>query len=530
MRRSATVAISWSNHWENCKSRLSAIARCCYLGRSTWKERALKHQETISELQSSNSKLSSEIAAKESLIDTLTKQLEQLKVESKSSKVEADVQLPCIPIGGVPAGLQFDAKMIELSLNLARRVGMRPAVASMEIMFRWLELNEQRIPTYQAIRTWMLRMGLARLNKRRKRKDATWLVDHSIQIGKEKVLVIVCVRPSSANKVGPLQLEDIEILALEPSIAWSKEAIEEVYKNTAKRFGMPRAIVCDGAADLREAVKCLENDEEKPIVLRDVKHFFANRMKEIFLNDPVYAGFTKRLKQTCSSVQQTELAHFVPRAIKKKSRFMNMDGILEWAEMALWHLDHPQSKARSGISQSRFQEKLGWLTQYREKIDQWLECLKIVKAGTAMIAKRGISKGTSRRFGRVVEPIATSTVSNDLKDKTIEFLKSQESLLRKGERQVMSTEILESSFAVFKNLERQHSKEGFTSLVLAFGTLLQKASTPEVFSAFKSVKNKEVAAWTKKHMNYQMNAKRQTAFRELRANKKKHATQSLALV
>ena len=530
MRRSATVAISWSNHWGNCKSRLSAIARCCYLGRNTWKERALKHQETISELQSSNSKLSSEIAAKEAVIDELTKQLKQSQVESKLPKDDADEQPPCIPISAVPPGLQFDAKIIELSLNLARRVGMRPAVAAMEIVFRWLGLNDKRISTYQAIRTWMLRMGLARLNRRRKRTGATWLVDHSIQIGKEKVLIIVCVRPSKKNKVGPLELEGIEILAVEPRTAWSKEAIEEVYKDTAKRFGMPRAIVSDGATDLREAAKCLENDGEKPIVLRDMKHFFANRMKEILLNDPLYAEFTKKLKQTCSSVQQTELAHFVPRAIKKKSRFMNMDGVLEWAEMALWHLDHPQSKARIGISQTRFQEKLGWLKEYRETISQWLECLNVVKTGTTLIAKLGISKGTSRRFSKKVESITTSQVSIELKEKTIEFLKSQESLLRKGERQVMSTEILESSFAVFKNLEKQHAKEGFTNLILAFGTLLQKVTEPEVFSAFKSVKNKDVAAWTKEHMSYQMNAKRQTAFRELKANKKKLATQNLAMV
>jgi hypothetical protein len=464
---------------------------------------------------------------KDSVIDVLTKRLGQL--EAKTAEIESEDQQPRIPRSGAPCGLQFDAKIIELALNLSRRIGMRPAVATMDIVFSWLGLQEERVPTYQTIRTWLLRTGLARLNKQRKRKGATWLVDHSIQIGKEKVLIIVCVRPSKQNKVGALQLEDIEVLAVEPRTAWPKEAIEEVYLDTAKCFGMPRAIVCDGASDLREAVKCLENNGETPIVLRDMKHFFANRMEEILTSDPSYAEFTKQLKQTCSSIQQTELAHFVPRAIKKKSRFMNMGGVLEWAEMVLWHHDHPESKARSGISQERFQEKLGWLTEYRETIKPWLECQQIIDIGTTMIAQRGIFKGMSRRFNKRVDSIATSKVSIELKEKTIEFLKSQESLLKKGERQVMSTEILESSLAVFKNLEKQHAKEGFTNLILAFGTLLQKVTEKEVYSAFKSVKNKDVETWTKKHMTYLMNAKRQTAFRELRAMTKKRATLNFAM-
>ena len=32
----------------------------------------------------------------------------------------------------------------------------------------------------------------------------------------------------------------------------------------------------------------------------------------------------------------------------------------------------------------------------------------------------------------------------------------------------MSTEILESSFALYKQLEKQHSKSGFTGLLLAY--------------------------------------------------------------
>ncbi len=46
----------------------------------------------------------------------------------------------------------------------------------------------------------------------------------------------------------------------------------------------------------------------------------------------------------------------------------------------------------------------------------------------------------------------------------------------------MSTEILESSFSLYKQLEKQHSKSGFTSLLLTFPTMARscQASTTGV--------------------------------------------------
>ena len=46
----------------------------------------------------------------------------------------------------------------------------------------------------------------------------------------------------------------------------------------------------------------------------------------------------------------------------------------------------------------------------------------------------------------------------------VEFLREYEEQLRPHERLPMSTEILESSFSLYKQLEKQHSKSGFTGL------------------------------------------------------------------
>ncbi len=55
-------------------------------------------------------------------------------------------------------------------------------------------------------------------------------------------------------------------------------------------------------------------------------------------------------------------------------------------------------------------------------------------------------------------------LSGDMAERLIAFVKAAESQVKEGERLPLSTEILESSFARYKQLEGQHAKGGFTSL------------------------------------------------------------------
>jgi hypothetical protein len=89
--------------------------------------------------------------------------------------------------------------------------------------------------------------------------------------------------------------------------------------------------------------------------------------------------------------------------------------------------------------------------------------------------------------------------------------------LQPGERLPMSTEILESTFALYKQLEGQHSKAGFTSLLACFAALLQPATEEEtVRRAFASISVKRVREWTKKNLGTTLTSKRQTLYTEFR--------------
>jgi hypothetical protein len=419
-----------------------------------------------------------------------------------------------------PAGMQYSAKFIELSINLARIAGLRTSVRVMECFFQWLDLKDVPICSYQSIRLWMQRAGLHRMTGAKKYDGGAWIVDHSVQNGKEKVLVIHRIPKSRLIKPGPLKAKDLEPLALSVGASWTKEEVAKVFNATAKRYGIPDQVTSDGAENLINAVDLMEIDEAKrPVKMRDVKHFLANRFENILTHDEKFAEFTPLLKATNAAVKQTEMAHFTPRAIRNKSRFMNMGPVIEWGRMMLWQIKHPGSKARANVDKERFDSKLSWVNDFRTPIGRWHQCQQIINTTVELIAQGAIQKGNWKKVAEAIRPLAKSKVARTLVHDTLEFLKKQEEPLRRGQFAIMSTEILESSLSSYKALEKQHSKQGFSSLIMTFPVLLKKTNAKEILHAFKTTKVDDVREWTKTQIGTTLHAKRQQAYTEARPPK-----------
>ena len=66
-------------------------------------------------------------------------------------------------------------------------------------------------------------------------------------------------------------------------------------------------------------------------------------------------------------------------------------------------------------------------------------------------------------------------------------------------------------------LERQHSKSGFASLIATFASLLRPATPATIRSALDRVKVKDVREWLQKNLPKTLTAKRLTTYREFNA-------------
>lgn len=105
-------------------------------------------------------------------------------------------------------------------------------------------------------------------------------------------------------------------------------------------------------------------------------------------------------------------------------------------------------------------------------------------------------------------------MATGVKQRLLEFTQESEEHLSEGQRLPMSTEILESSFGLYKQLERQHSKGGFTSLLAAFGSLLRPVTPQSVKRDLARTSVKQMRAWVTKNLGSTLTSKRQTVYKE----------------
>ena len=420
--------------------------------------------------------------------------------------------------------------MISLAVNLARSVGFRGAVRTLQVFFQWLGIDRP-IPGRTSIRNWLQRLGIDEVKQPLDSSESVVImVDHSSQIGTEKVMLVLGVDAAAMPEPGKaLTHEHVRVLEVKPGGSWKTADMEREYEALADRHGTPRAVLVDGAVELREGAECLKNRGEEVLVLRDFKHYAANVVKSLIGNDERFQEVGGKIGSTRSSIQQTELAHLTPPSPKQKSRFMNLSGTLAWLTMILWLLRTPQAQARRGIRDERMQEKLGWVEEYADEIAVWQECQDAVSAAVTFINEHGLFRGASRELRAVIGGELKHATSKELTRRLIDFVAESEESLRDGERLPMSTEILESTFGLYKQLEGYQSKSGFTSLLACLPALLKPTTPERVMAAFARTPAADVTAWTQEHFPSTVTSRRRAAYAEHQSAVKRATAEAAAL-
>ena len=471
------------------------------------------HEETKRELR--ESKLREKELKKQ--LDEKTQRLNELDRVWAISGDES-IQLPDDP--KLPYH-SFGPRMISMCCNLAMSVGFRAAEKALKIFWEFLGL-ECSLPRFETIRTWLMRVGVARLLlNREKMKDGTvvWFVDHSCKVGTEKVLAILGVRLEDLPPPGqPLKHEDLMTLLVTSGESWKREDVAEQYQALIEEIGAPVAVNSDEASELQGPASALKNGDEAVLVQTDPKHKLANIIKSVIGNDERFAEFQKQLGQTRSAIQQTELSHFTPPKQKTKARFMNLQNTMRWAAMVVWHLSHPKSAARANVAPERMNDKLGWLRSFRNDIAKWNRCLDVVATTLKFTNAQGLSAGASRRLKAKLNQLELCDTSREVIDRTLEFIRESErnlkSLNQPPVRLPMSTEVLESVFGRYKQLEGQHSQGGFTSLLASFATLLRPITADEVKESFASVSTKKMREWVHDQLGETLQSRKNQAYAE----------------
>jgi len=373
------------------------------------------------------------------------------------------------------------------------------------------------VPHYTTVRLWLLRVGLHKLNRPKERaSDWVWIMDHSNQIGKEKCLVILGVRVSVLPPPGedyPLRLEQMEPIELEPVTVSDKEVVYRQLEASAKKCGVPRAIIDDHGGDVAGGVELFRRAHPETIEIYDVTHKAACLLKARLENDEQWKKFAAKAGQTKCNIQQTELAFLVPPSQRSKARFMNLGTLIAWGARTLAIVDDPGPEVLQHATRERLEEKLGWLRQFRELLRSWSEMELTIDVTVDFVRTQGLYRGAARDLKKRLGKLSVGQSARELGEDLARFVADQARQLRPGERLPACSEVIESCFGKFKSLEREQAKGGFTGLLLALAACVAERTQSVVHEALQRTKTEDVIAWIQTRLGATVGSKRRIAYR-----------------
>lgn len=405
-------------------------------------------------------------------------------------------------------------------LVLKAACSLRGASAVLELLSGlWPGL--ERTPVANTGQWWLLRIGLYELTRPKTAADDwVWSMDHTVQIGTTKCLLIVGCRLSVWRALErPLEHRDLEVIALEPVEHSDGATVEQQLEAACARTGIiPRAILSDEGTDLKKGIAAFCQSHPGTVATLDIAHQAAKHLKRELEHDERWAAFTSAAGSAKQRLAQTPWAHLVPPALRTKARFMNIEPLVEWGQKALRYLDHPHGVPGVPLDVEALQTKLGWLADHRDALAEWSQALDVIAITLTCVRTAGYHAQaaddlrTRLATTPALVPTETPSMAARLAKPLLEFIATQSAAARDGEHLLGSSECLESLIGTGKRLERQQSQSGFTKMLLGLAAAVVEPTQDYLRQAFEQVKTGDVITWCQHHLGISVQSQRRQAF------------------
>jgi hypothetical protein len=415
------------------------------------------------------------------------------------------------------AHADLDRIWLCLSCILTGKVPLQAVPRLLEVFDGFYRLDEaQQIPDWTTSRTWLMRLGLGQLRQPVvKADDWVWLVEHSIQLGRDRCLAVLAGRLSEMP-CGPLRREHLRLLHLKVMRDPDKESNCRALSEVLRLTGPPRAILSDHGADLCAGVRLLRQGSAllgRTLDIYDLKHRCALALKYRLEGNARWAEFLGLIGKTRSNLQQTEWAFVLPPVQRTKSRYLNLGELLRWAIRTAWLIEHKPKVLLEHGDAERLQEKMGWLLGFAEEFAVWRQWYQVAARTEAVVRSGGLHLGVEALLRHRLAGVAKEATSKDMAAEMVAFVAEQSKGMKPGERVPGSTQVLESCLGTLKALEKDQSRSGFTGLVLGLGALVGKVTKEVARQALACTPLKAVRRWCEQNIGQTLQSKRGQVYR-----------------
>jgi hypothetical protein len=423
---------------------------------------------------------------------TRTKQKRELaarlvRSQERITKLEAEiVRLNAMVAPQAVRTHTYPAQMIAMAVFIVVQAGgsLRCAAKTIAFFSRMMGWHYGQ-PSPVTIRNWVLRCGLYGYEHVEKVGCYVGIIDESIQIGREKLLLFLGVKlHQDRSHCAPLRMDDVEVLGMEVQQSWTGNAVADFVKECLKHH--PKLalqyVISDRGTALLAAFRTLGL-----VMVSDCSHPMMNVVKKLFATNEPLSDLVGRIGQLRRRLLLTPLGFLLPPTLRDKDRFLRIFTIVDWWDRieAYWNKLPIESR-----------EKLDFLMQARPLLQCLAQIRELIVLTSELLKSAGLSQSTHRRWE---ERIAKYGEMNPLTHQARAFIvalrkyfDAHAELIAQEQRLLCCSDIIESSFGRYKN---KGGMQVISADVLAISLYGHTLTTDFIQQALAKVHQKDVEEW-----------------------------------
>lgn len=342
-----------------------------------------------------------------------------------------------------------------------------------------------RVPSHSTILLWVKKYGHYRLTIEHEQSD-DWVIilDESVQFGQNRLLFICGIRQSQIDFSRPLGYQDLVPLSLISKSSWKGEDIKEQIEKIEERIGKICYAVADHGNPIKKAIRLMGLPH-----IYDITHCISLILEHIYKEDVVFRSYTKSLAHLRATQPLGKMSHVLPPAQRVSARFMNLKPLSDWGIAVLGLLDRkPQD-----FEDER--ENLKWVNGYRALILELSVLNNIINEIQFIIKSKGLSCETAKDCLQILDKGNTDKLVR-FKNEMAQYLKDTLNAVKRFDRILCSSDVIESSFGKYKNYLQSNPMVGITNLSLSLAAFTGNLSAKEILVACQGSHVRKIEEWT----------------------------------
>ena len=369
------------------------------------------------------------------------------------------------------------------------------------------------VPHFTSVINWTLRLGLGLLMQVRP-VDTPWLaiIDHSIDIGTKKALVVLRVPLDALSKRGAaIRLQDCECIGLKICEQVNGDSIALDLGAIFGQAGNPVAIIKDGDYTLQKGVRLWSEAQMTAVpVIADLGHAMANALKGQFEKTAPYKRFTALIAQGSNRLRQTELAFLIPPKLRSKGRFQSVSTLGKWADKML-EVFAVKGRAQKGSLLAKLRLALPGLLLLKPFIKRFAGTTKVVSQVMEILKNKGLDQSSHEKCYQLSTSLPKSSKVKKRLQKWLQLhLEIQKQLT--DQPLLVSSDIIESLFGNFKHIIERSPQADMNRTTLLIPALCGHLDETTITQALSQACHNDLEIWEKVNIPYTVRKKRQTFF------------------